>query len=316
MARQDELDVVEAVGAAVLNNVGHIFGLGGGGPGGGGGAPNPAQMLAAAGQLQAVLAALQEAGGGQRRAVGAGVLELGGARAPAPNGGGPAPGLQVLAPPLGLLAQQLAQLNIGGGGDGGGGDGGGGAGGGGNRGGAASAPLDARVLQLQLAPLSPHMCFLNLALVPMVTQLAMMGGGGGGAGAGGGAAGGGGGAAGGGGGAAGGGAAADDGGGGAAAAAMLPPADTRVAPVLLDVRGAGYTQLKSLAVTGYVDQDCRPAAWMCRGWLAGLPAAMPSLEYLALYDTLPAAAHDREAVKVGRGGGGGRGIPGVILTIS
>lgn len=94
------------------------------------------------------------------------------------------------------------------------------AGGGGGGGGGGAPPP--RCLQLQLAPLSQHMCYMNVALVPMVAQLAMVGGPGG-----------------------------DEvlglGGGG----------DTRVAPVLLDVRGAGYTQLKSLAITGFVDQDCK-----------------------------------------------------------
>ncbi|EFJ50325.1 hypothetical protein VOLCADRAFT_103913 [Volvox carteri f. nagariensis] len=130
----------------------------------------------------------------------------------------------------------------------------------------AAAPLAARVLQLQLGPLSPHMCYLNLALVPMVTQLAMV---------------------------------AQELGpnGEEVIQPPQPPADTKVAPVLLDLRGGGYTQLKSLAITGYVDQDCRPAAWMSRGWLAHIPAGMPSLEYLALYDTLPAAANDPTAIE-------------------
>ncbi|GLI60305.1 hypothetical protein VaNZ11_002421, partial [Volvox africanus] len=139
-----------------------------------------------------------------------------------------------------------------------------GGGGGGGRG--SAAPLAARVVQLQLGPLSPHMCYLNLALVPMVTQLAMV--------------------------------APEPGPNGEEVLQPpQPPADTRVAPVLLDVRGAGYTQLKSLAITGYVDQDCKPATWMSRAWLSRIPAGMPSLEYLALYDTLPSAANDPTAIE-------------------
>lgn len=44
---------------------------------------------------------------------------------------------------------------------------------------------------------------------------------------------------------------------------------------------------------------------MSRGWLAHVPTGMPSLEYLALYDTLPAAANDPTAIKV-RSQGTGR----------
>ncbi len=43
----------------------------------------------------------------------------------------------------------------------------------------------------------------------------------------------------------------------------------------------------------------RPGTWMSRGWLAHVPTGMPSLEYLALYDTLPAAANDPTAIQVG-----------------
>ncbi|KAG2496567.1 hypothetical protein HYH03_005389 [Edaphochlamys debaryana] len=175
-----------------------------------------------------------------------------GQAAAAAGGGAGGGGMQAL---LDNLLNNLQNLNLGGG-PGGGGAGAGGAAAARRRGGDTVA---ARLVQLQLAPLSPHMCYLNLALVPMVTQMAVLG---------------------------------PDGQeepGGAP--------DTPVAPVLLDVRGGGYTQLKSLAVTGYVDQDCRPATWMSRGWLSRVPTGMPSLEYLALYDTLPAAANDPSAIQ-------------------
>ncbi|GFR48165.1 hypothetical protein Agub_g10001 [Astrephomene gubernaculifera] len=241
----------------------------------------------AGGPLNMVLQAMQHGwelvggGGGQQQQGGGG-----GAGAAAAGGAGGGAGAGQMPPALALLLNHLAQLQLGGGGGGAGAGAGGGAGGaGGGAGGnhphphhphppnhaqhqangapAGRRPLDARVVQLQLGPLSPHMCYLNLALVPMVTQLAVAPG------------------------------------LGAAGEALLPPqppADTRVAPVLLDVRGGGYTQLKSLAITGYVDHECRPATWMSRGWLSRVPAGMPSLEYLALYDTLPSAANDPTAI--------------------
>ncbi|GIL91941.1 hypothetical protein Vretimale_18559 [Volvox reticuliferus] len=276
-----------AAAAAAVNHMQHMPG----------GAAPPLQVLA---HLQAALQAvdqlhnlqLQQNQGGHGQPGGANdaMLPVLAAAAATVDGvlanGGYGPGVA-------MLMQQIAHLNIGGGGGNNNNTGaaaaaaavvhgaiqqqqqhavnqhhqnhhGGGGGGGGGRG--SAAPLAARVVQLQLGPLSPHMCYLNLALVPMVTQLAMV--------------------------------APEPGPNGEEVLQPpQPPADTRVAPVLLDVRGGGYTQLKSLAITGYVDQDCKPATWMSRAWLSRIPTGMPSLEYLALYDTLPSAANDPTAIE-------------------
>ncbi len=191
----------------------------------------------------------QQAGaaGGLPQALAAAVGANGG------GGAGPGGGLALHLPPaFALLLNHMAHLHLGGGGGGGGngpaaaGGGGGGGGGGaaapavaaqhnqnhnhhGNHhnqhGRGAAAPLAVRAVQLQLGAMSPHMCYLNLALVPMVTQ--------------------------------------PDlpppvlGANGEVLPPQQPPFDTRVAPVLLDLRGGGYTQLKSLAITGFVDHDCK-----------------------------------------------------------
>ncbi|GLC33889.1 hypothetical protein PLESTB_000815000 [Pleodorina starrii] len=292
---EDEDEALAAAAAVAMNNM-HQQNPGG---------PAPGQVLQAAAHIHAALQAAQQQhynnnqqqqpNQGQQHEMMPAVMPPHAlqmiaalAHAAPPDGN--------LPPAFAALLNHMAQLNLGGGGAAGGGapgpagavaaaaggalqlqnpnnqnnqhggGGGGGAGGGGGGGRGAAAPLAARAVQLQLGPLSPHMCYLNLALVPMVTQLAMV---------------------------------APELGlnGEEVLQPPQPPADTRVAPVLLDLRGGGYTQLKSLAITGYVDQDCKPATWMSRGWLSRIPAGMPSLEYLALYDTLPAASNDPTAIE-------------------
>ncbi|KXZ55427.1 hypothetical protein GPECTOR_3g78 [Gonium pectorale] len=242
MENEDE-NAMAAVAAALgqgPNNAGAAGGPGGGAAGG---------ILQVAQQLQFALMQMQLQEQNNAAAAAA-------ANVPA----GAAGGFQAAL--VGML-NQIANLQAGAGGAGAGAAAGGGVGGAAAVAAAAAVrrrvgPLPARALQLQLGPLSPHMCYLNVALVPMVTHLAVVGAGMGPNG--------------------------ED--------LVQQPTPTRVAPVVLDVRGGGYTQLKSLAITGYIDQDCSPATWMSRGWLSRLPAGMPSLEFLALYDSLPARATD------------------------